>query len=168
MRSTASPRCLLRSALLSCVAVLGYVPAQAQETQQTAQVQQTPAASAAAISLETIDVNPTSSRLGTSVPSRPAREREPEARVEVSGRDDVAVELNDARGVGEGTEEVRDRAARNSGARDRTGKTVGKIFRLEPYVLQCHVAGLLNLKRESGEIDVSGVVAPPALEDKRR
>ena len=79
MRSTASPRhlLLLRSALLSCAAALGCVPALAQDAQQTSTQ---PAASAAAISLETIDVNPTSSRLGTSAPSRPAREREPEAR----------------------------------------------------------------------------------------
>ncbi len=64
-----SRRQLLQSALLG-VAALGSVSAQAQETQ-------TPAAS---ISLETIDVNPTSSRLSTSVPSKPAREREPQAR----------------------------------------------------------------------------------------
>src|SRR5438552_1304103 len=68
MKRTASSRQLLRSALLSCVAVLGYVSAQAQE------------ASSTAVSLEAIDVNPTSSRLSTKVPSRPAREREPEAR----------------------------------------------------------------------------------------
>ena len=63
-----SSRHLLKSALLSCVAALGYLPAQAQEAQP-----------ASAVSLETIDVNPTSSRLSTKVPSRPAREVEPAA-----------------------------------------------------------------------------------------
>ncbi len=35
------------------------------------------------VTLETIDVNPTSTRLGTAVPSRPAREREPQRRAPV-------------------------------------------------------------------------------------
>ena len=60
----------LRAALLGCAAVLGFAPAQAQDAQ--------PATSTAAVTLETIDVNPTSSRLSTAVPSRPARQRDPQ------------------------------------------------------------------------------------------
>ncbi len=69
MGSILSSRHLVKSALLSCVAALGYLPALAQEAQP-----------AAAVSLETIDVNPTASRLSTKVPRRPAREVEPQAR----------------------------------------------------------------------------------------
>jgi iron complex outermembrane receptor protein len=62
----------LRAALLGCAAALACTAAQAQSAQ--------PESSAAAVSLETIDVNPTSTRLSTAAPSRPARQREPQRR----------------------------------------------------------------------------------------
>ena len=59
----------LRAALLGCAAVLACASAHAQERRPLS-------SRPPAVTLETIDVNPTSSRLSTSVPRRPARERE--------------------------------------------------------------------------------------------
>ncbi len=70
MGSTFVRRPALRSALLGCVAILSCTPVRAQDAASQP---------APTISLEAIDVNSTSSRLGTSVPRAPAREREPES-----------------------------------------------------------------------------------------
>src|SRR5262245_7909089 len=58
----------LRATLLGSIALVDCASAQAQNHQDSPP--------SAAVSLETIDVNPTSSRLSTSVPRPPARERE--------------------------------------------------------------------------------------------
>src|SRR5690606_28061661 len=60
----------LRMVLLGCAAVLACPSAHAQDAP--------PVSAAPTVTLETIDVNPTSTRLGTAVPSRPARQRDPQ------------------------------------------------------------------------------------------
>ena len=62
----------LQAALLGCAAMLACASAHAQEATPVQQ----PTTSTAGVTLETIDVNPTSSRLTTSVPRRPSRDRE--------------------------------------------------------------------------------------------
>ncbi len=66
----------LHAALLGCAAALACASAHAQEATSAQQ----PAVSTAGVTLETIDVNPTSSRLTTSVPRRPSHQRDSQVR----------------------------------------------------------------------------------------